>query len=103
MGYFRFQERIRILSGVHVNLSKRGASASPWAVPARQSTFSRRGTRTTVGLPGVNRRRTLTTNRRPRLTPIFGTDAAGSARPGGASPGCAAGAGADGLKIRRGF
>ena len=42
----------------------------------------------------VNRRAKLTPDRRPKLTPPFGKGADGSARPGGAGRGCAAGASA---------
>ena len=51
-GHFRIQERIRILPGVHVNLSKRGVSLSLGG-PGASINFSKRGTRTTVGLPGT--------------------------------------------------
>jgi hypothetical protein len=49
---FRFQRRIRIVPGLHLNLSKFGVSAS---VGRRGSwlTFGPRGTRATVGIPGT--------------------------------------------------
>jgi hypothetical protein len=52
MGYFRFQERIRILPGVRVNVSKRGLSLRLGG-PGASFNIGRRGTRTTVGLPGT--------------------------------------------------
>ena len=45
------------------------------------------------GVQYVNRRAKLTPYRRPKLTPLFGS-VDGSARPGEAGRGCAAGAGA---------
>lgn len=50
--YFRLHERIRILPGVHVNVSKRGLSLSLGEAGATLN-LSKRGTRTTIGLPGT--------------------------------------------------
>lgn len=49
---FRFQKRIRILPGVHINLSKTGISTS---VGGKGLTVNLRGdkVKTTVGLPGT--------------------------------------------------
>ncbi len=49
---FRFSRRIRLLSGLRLNLSKSGVSTS---VGGRGAwlTFGKRGTRATVGLPGT--------------------------------------------------
>ena len=52
MGYFRLQQRIRILPGVHINLSKRGPPVSLGG-PGASFNIGRRGTRTTLGLPGT--------------------------------------------------
>jgi hypothetical protein len=49
---FRFSRRIRILPGVWLNLSKSGVSTSNGGRGA-WSTFGKRGTRTTVGIPGT--------------------------------------------------
>ena len=49
---FRFQRRIKILPGVHLNFSKSGVSTSI-GVRGAQMTFGKRGTRTTVGVPGT--------------------------------------------------
>ena len=48
---FRYRSSIRLLPGLHVNLSKSGASLS---VGGRDATVNlgKRGVRTTVGLPG---------------------------------------------------
>lgn len=49
---FRFYRRIRVLPGLRLNLSKTGISTS---IGRRGAwlTFSRKGTRATVGLPGT--------------------------------------------------
>lgn len=48
----RFRRRIRILPGLHLNLSKRGLSLSAGARGAHV-TVGRQDERTTVGLPGT--------------------------------------------------
>lgn len=49
---FRFRRRVRIAPGIALNISKSGVSTS---IGGRGATInaSRRGTRTTVGLPGT--------------------------------------------------
>jgi len=49
---FRFRRRLRVMPGVHLNLSKSGVSTS---IGRRGATLnlSSKGTRTTVGLPGT--------------------------------------------------
>jgi hypothetical protein len=49
---FRFHRTVRLLPGLRLNLSKSGVSAS---IGTRGAwlTFGRKGTRTTVGLPGT--------------------------------------------------
>jgi len=49
---FRFRRSLRLAPGLRINLAKKGASIS---VGGRGFTrnFSRRGVRTTVGLPGT--------------------------------------------------
>lgn len=51
MGFFRFRRSVKILPGLRWNIGKRGSSFS---VGGRGMTvnFSKRGTRTTVGIPG---------------------------------------------------
>lgn len=49
---FRFSKSIRILPGVRINLSKTGASLSVGGKGASVNA-SRRGIRTTAGLPGT--------------------------------------------------
>ena len=51
---------------------------------------------------GVNRRPKLTPDRRSKLTPFLVVARSGSARPGGAGRGCAAGASADRFAVPRG-
>jgi Protein of unknown function (DUF4236) len=51
MGW-RFQKRVKILPGVTLNLSKRGASVSFGERGAR-FTVGPKGTRETVGIPGT--------------------------------------------------
>lgn len=48
----KFQKRIKILPGVTVNLSNRGASTS-FGVKGARVTLGHGKTRTTVGLPGT--------------------------------------------------
>jgi Protein of unknown function (DUF4236) len=50
MGYFRFQKRVSIIPGVHVNVSKRGMSLSLGG-PGASWNIGPRGQRTTLGLP----------------------------------------------------
>jgi hypothetical protein len=52
MGYLRFRRRLRIAKGLHLNLSKSGTSISVGGRDASVN-FGKRGTRTTVGLPGT--------------------------------------------------
>jgi hypothetical protein len=49
---FRFRRSLRLAPGIRINLSKSGSSLS---LGRRGATlhFSKRGTRTTVGLPGA--------------------------------------------------
>lgn len=51
MGHFRFRDRIKLLPGVHVNLSKTGASLSVGA-PGASVNVGKQGVRTTTGIPG---------------------------------------------------
>jgi len=53
---FRFRKRIKILPGVHLNLSKSGHS---WSLGGRGATMnvSKRGIRETYSLPGTRPRR----------------------------------------------
>jgi hypothetical protein len=49
---FRFHRTLRLLPGLRLNVSKSGVSASVGTQGA-WFTFGRKGTRTTVGLPGT--------------------------------------------------
>lgn len=49
---WRFQKRIKILPGLSINLSKRGASVSAGPRGAKLN-LGRRGLRSTVGIPGT--------------------------------------------------
>lgn len=49
---FRFRKSIKLFSGVRLNLSKSGVSASV-GKPGATVNISERGTRTTVGIPGT--------------------------------------------------
>jgi len=49
---FRFRKSIRVLPGVRINLSGKGASLSVGR-PGATVNFSQRGTRVTAGLPGT--------------------------------------------------
>jgi hypothetical protein len=52
MGYFRFQQRVGILPGVHLNLSQTGVSVSVGS-PGASVNIGPHGTRETLGLPGT--------------------------------------------------
>lgn len=52
MGFFRFRRSIRILPGVHWNLSK-GGSSFTFGRRGFKYTMGNKGARTTVGLPGT--------------------------------------------------
>ncbi len=52
MGYVRFWRRIRLFSGVYLNISKRGISFS-FGPRGIKYTTSRKGQRITFGLPGT--------------------------------------------------
>jgi hypothetical protein len=52
MGFFRFQRRIKLFPGVHVNLSKSGISTTV-GVRGAKVTLGHGQTRTTVGIPGT--------------------------------------------------
>jgi Protein of unknown function (DUF4236) len=51
MGGWRFRRTIKVLPGVHVNISKSGVSLSLGG-PGATINFNKEGTQTTVGLPG---------------------------------------------------
>jgi hypothetical protein len=51
MGEFRFRRTIRLLPGVHLNISKTGVSLSLGG-PGATINFNKEGTQTTFGLPG---------------------------------------------------
>ena len=48
----RYRKRIKILPGVHLNISNRGVSAS-FGGPGATVNVSKRGTRVTTGIPGT--------------------------------------------------
>jgi hypothetical protein len=50
-GYLRFQQRVRIVPGVHLNFSKRRVSLSV-SSPGATWNMGPRGQRTTIGIPG---------------------------------------------------
>lgn len=52
MGIFRFRRRIRVASGVHVNVSAKSVSTSI-GPRGMQITSGTRGSRTTIGIPGT--------------------------------------------------
>lgn len=52
MGYFRFQRRIKLIPGIHLNVSKTGLSLS-LGFPGFSFNIGPRGKSTTVGLPGT--------------------------------------------------
>jgi len=49
---FRFRRRVRLLPGVRLNISKSGLSSISAGVRGLTVNIGRKGTRTTVGLPG---------------------------------------------------
>jgi hypothetical protein len=51
MGEFRFRRTIRLLPGVHLNISKTGVSLSLGG-PGATINLNKEGTQTTLGLPG---------------------------------------------------
>jgi hypothetical protein len=51
MGEFRFRRTIRLLPGVHLNISKTGVSLSLGG-PGATINFNKEGAQTTLGLPG---------------------------------------------------
>lgn len=65
---FRFHRRIKLFSGVRLNLSRSGISTS---IGTRGAwfTFGKRGTRATVGLPGTGLSYTHVTPRGSRSRP----------------------------------
>jgi hypothetical protein len=50
---FRFRRSVRLFPGVRINLTKRGASSVSIGRPGGHVTFSEKGKRTSVGLPGT--------------------------------------------------
>ena len=67
---FRFHRTVRLFPGLRVNVSKSGVSAS---IGTRGAwlTFGRKGTRTTVGLPGTGVSYTQTTPAHEHRTPAL--------------------------------
>jgi predicted RNase H-like HicB family nuclease len=57
MGW-RFQRRVKILPGIRLNLSKRAVSSISVGARGGWLNFGRKGTRTTIGLPGTGLRYT---------------------------------------------
>lgn len=49
---FRFHRRIKLFSGVHLNIGKTGVSTSIGR-PGASVNFGKAGTRTTLGVPGT--------------------------------------------------
>jgi Protein of unknown function (DUF4236) len=72
---FRFRRSISIFPGLRVNLTKRGASSISIGRRGAHMTFSDKGTRTSVGLPGSGLNYS-------EFTPANGIDRAPLERPG---------------------
>lgn len=75
----RFRKRVRLLPGVHANISKSGLSTS-FGVPGATVNRGKRGTMMTVGLPGsglsysrfLSRRGALATAKKSDVSPKLG-------------------------------
>jgi hypothetical protein len=50
---FRFRRSIRLFPGVRINLTKRGASSVSIGRRGAHVTFSEKGKRTSIGIPGT--------------------------------------------------
>jgi hypothetical protein len=50
---FRFRRSVRLFPGVRINLTKRGASSVSIGRRGAHVTFSDKGTRATIGVPGT--------------------------------------------------
>lgn len=65
---FRFQRRVKIAKGVHLNLSKSGIGVSA-GIPGARIGIGPRGVRKTIGIPGTGLSYTSTSHLGPRVHP----------------------------------
>lgn len=50
---FKFRKRLRILPGVHLNISQKGISSVSIGKPGATVNINAKGIKTTLGLPGT--------------------------------------------------
>lgn len=50
---FRFRRRIKVAPGVHINVTQKGISSLSVGQPGATTNISKKGVKTTIGLPGT--------------------------------------------------